>query len=708
MRTSPVHYIAPSAISITPNANNSQRDIAVYIARDTKIYQEWTLTGRNRRLADETGSVPYTIYARLNKSGEKTGYLVFVKKRLREEVWNDAYSSLTLDDKQTDGYSVLYTDNGFDVKVKSPDYYYVRLGDVTTAEDGQRTVTFDTGILGTDEYNSEWQMNPDMLPLRIGLGCTVNDEDVGMNPYVYWGQSLQLTATLTEGWSGTDIKRFHHWEISRKTDSDPQENRYWLDGDMRKEAFGKTGEITLRHLRNADDFNGAVATTFTVMAMEANPDYEEDSGLEQYLVLKTATINILAETVEEYKLALSDNIVSYSPQTGDYTPGANVTVGISATNQRGEVFDLTKGEVGNLALSVKYAPIGADSETTVPFPGAQDAIAVGTIPVSTAFASQKSVNVRLVRTVTIAAVEENEEPQTEEIEINHTTIAFVRDGEDSKVREWIYTRRTEPTTFSGSTGANALPSLITQGEVNPGGVADGDVEYANNIDEWVPNGWNDDPQGTGETYSFEYAAYRDYIHEDDEGNDSGGHWGPFSTPRPWSHYGKDGKSALVIDIDNDSDQFGTDSDGKVLVTQTRTTHVTMLYGTEEQAFLIAPPVAPTAFLFYDDGSSVPNIVATASINPVPDTDNKKYLVTVTINATDNNTPIFGKNGHTGLYVEITGSCAKGGPKTIRFSLAKVMGGAPGVSPTINQLALTGNGQELFLRARCLKRSDRQK
>ena len=80
-RTSPLYYIAPSAITITPNANGSPDDLAVYIARGTKIkifyppipalviegaeYQEWTLTGRNRRLADSTK--PYTIYARLRK-----------------------------------------------------------------------------------------------------------------------------------------------------------------------------------------------------------------------------------------------------------------------------------------------------------------------------------------------------------------------------------------------------------------------------------------------------------------------------------------------------------------------------------------------------------------------------------------------------------------------------------------------------------------
>ena len=88
-RTSVVHYIAPSVISITPNANSSANDLAVYIAKGAKIkvysqgiaalgwenntFQEWTLRGRNRRLVDNTK--PYTIYARLPKSNKKNGYL---------------------------------------------------------------------------------------------------------------------------------------------------------------------------------------------------------------------------------------------------------------------------------------------------------------------------------------------------------------------------------------------------------------------------------------------------------------------------------------------------------------------------------------------------------------------------------------------------------------------------------------------------------
>ena len=92
-RTSPVFYIAPSAISITPNANGSADDLAVYVARGAKIrvyspgcgigttdasFQEWSFAGRNRRLGDSAKE--YTIYGRLSKTDRTKGYLVFAPK----------------------------------------------------------------------------------------------------------------------------------------------------------------------------------------------------------------------------------------------------------------------------------------------------------------------------------------------------------------------------------------------------------------------------------------------------------------------------------------------------------------------------------------------------------------------------------------------------------------------------------------------------
>lgn len=279
--------------------------------------------------------------------------------------------------------------------------------------------------------------------------------------------------------------------------------------------------------------------------------------------------------------------------------------------------------------------------------------------------------------------------------------AKARNGTDGQGEESVYIRTKgavapyiadseNPVSCTDSNGKTSsddgyLPSAgLSNGEVESNAFEDS--AWGNVMGEMTEYGeCTASPKGASETWPYEWVMVRKMGAPDAKGQ------------RTWQSYSGTmtlhnnlAASALIIDIDNDNDQFGTDSDGKVLVQQTRTTNVTILYGTEEQAFLTTPSsVAPKATLRYDDGSSVPSTVATATIVPVSGTGNKKYLVTVTIKATGSNAAVFGSSGHTALYVEITGSCAKGGPKTIRFTLEKVMSGAPGVSPTINQLALTG-------------------
>ena len=189
----------------------------------------------------------------------------------------------------------------------------------------------------------------------------------------------------------------------------------------------------------------------------------------------------------------------------------------------------------------------------------------------------------------------------------------------------------------------------------------------------------DDPQGVNDTWKYEWEIKR----TKGDANDTTG-------KRSWLHYSGTmtlhnnlAESALVIDIDNDNDQFGVDADGKVLVQQTRTTNVTMLYGTQGQAFTNQP----SASLKYDDGTTVPSSVAEVSVENYSQ-GKTDYDITVTIKATGNNTPVFGSAGKNGLYVDIVGTCAKGGPLSIRFTLEKVMSGAKGVSPVIYQLELS--------------------
>lgn len=306
-RTSPVHYIAPSAISIVPNANNTASDLAVYIARGTKIkvnspgieelgmvgetWQEWTLAGRNRRLADT--AKPYTIYARLAKARKDDGYLVFAAKKDGNEGvedaepdWHDKYNYVTY---------LGMTDIGG--AITSDTYWYIKLGDVSLPEQGQRTVDLDTGILGTDEYNTKWSIGSMLLPQRIDLSCQIGGKNAGSPPYVFWGETLVLSARLVEGWNVNISSRVRRWTIERNTgntDADAAWNAIDRSG---LGGFGTTGVINLRHLHDSDDFAGAYTSVFTVTAWGDGEEVQE--GEEPVLaVLATGAVTVLAESAE--------------------------------------------------------------------------------------------------------------------------------------------------------------------------------------------------------------------------------------------------------------------------------------------------------------------------------------------------------------------------------------------------------------------------
>ena len=148
-RTSRVHYISPSVINITPNANGTYNDIAVSVAKGAKIkvwcksisgldidentnsYREWKFTGRNRRLADSTK--PYTIYVRMEKFDYNKAYLVFAPKNMIGGVWVDKYEYITPTGLASIEGSTYHSG-----------YWDVRIGDVTLPENGKRKITFDT------------------------------------------------------------------------------------------------------------------------------------------------------------------------------------------------------------------------------------------------------------------------------------------------------------------------------------------------------------------------------------------------------------------------------------------------------------------------------------------------------------------------------------------------------------------------------------
>ena len=318
-RTSPVHYIAPSAISLIPNANGSANDIAVHIASGTKIkvycrtlgidmvnatFQEWAIAGKNRRLANE--NVPYTIYARLPKTDKGKGYLIFAPK-------------LQVDDKWTDKYCYI-TPNGMSSEGTADDSnWYVKIGDVSEVDNAQRILDLDTGILGTDQYNSEWNLNPDDFPLRVEIDCTINDEPAGSYPYVRWSEQVRLSARLLQGFAAaTDLSQVDHWGIYKNLGEQAPElapTPDWPDA-QRKELFQTTGDITLYHSRDGvDDFDGAEACIFTVVAWGAPADATElDGGNPSYVQKAIATVTLHAETYE----VLSSEDIPDEPE--DFVP----------------------------------------------------------------------------------------------------------------------------------------------------------------------------------------------------------------------------------------------------------------------------------------------------------------------------------------------------------------------------------------------------
>lgn len=434
-RTSPCFYIAPTAISVSPNANGSASDIAVNVVRGAKIkvyspgvpalgysdvsFQQWTLTGLNRRLADNTK--PYSIYARLAKSNKEDGYLVFAPKVASGTEWLDKYAYVTV------GGLATGTANK-----NSEDYWYVKLGDVSLPTNNARTVTLDTGILGTDKFNTDWNIDPDQMPLRIELSATIDAKDAGDKPYVEWDKKLTLKANLLEGWANANVQRFHHFTIQRNTGNASSDKTYnYPDekSDSENPSSGRqmpNGSIDLSHARGTGDvFNGTVSSIWTVIAwgLKANvaDSTSSSSGTSGtvtanvYEKLAEKSINIMAETGEQYALEMSSSVVNYDPSSETYNPKDGIDVMVRATDQRGKVFKLTNAQLGAANLFVQYSLEHPEIWSNCDFNGAATAVAKANIPIK-AFEAQKNVNVRIVK--------------AHYLEIYRSHIAFIRNGED--------------------------------------------------------------------------------------------------------------------------------------------------------------------------------------------------------------------------------------------------------------------------------------
>ena len=100
-------------------------------------------------------------------------------------------------------------------------------------------------------------------------------------------------------------------------------------------------------------------------------------------------------------------------------------------------------------------------------------------------------------------------------------------GEDAKEREWIYTGKSEPTTFSGDT----LPANIKK---DVDGTTRTD-DYIATTDDFVPQGWQDTAIAIDETANrYVYASWRVWDKQTQR-------WGSFQPPILWGNWGVKGE-----------------------------------------------------------------------------------------------------------------------------------------------------------------------
>jgi hypothetical protein len=242
----------------------------------------------------------------------------------------------------------------------------------------------------------------------------------------------------------------------------------------------------------------------------------------------------------------------------------------------------------------------------------------------------------------------------------HQEVAKGQNGIDAQDVEWAYIRtktNVAPVIDDDENYTDSQGRDYTEDEHLPCVVGNANVEDNQNCYECT-----DDPKGVDDTWKYEWEIKRS------KGSATDGH-------RAWNYYqgtmtlhANYAESAFIIDTDNDNDQFGTDSDSKVLVQQVRQTTVALYDGADPQTL-----TALTATLVYEDNTSVPSTVAEVSTTPATGV----VEVTVKQNST--------ANTHSEIRAIITATCSKGSKQTT-FTLRKVMSGQPGLSPTIYQLA----------------------
>lgn len=222
-----------------------------------------------------------------------------------------------------------------------------------------------------------------------------------------------------------------------------------------------------------------------------------------YEYTRELTILKSSDTVVYELIPSADSIVV--DKDGNKTVNS-VSCDVYATSSDDKRYKLTALPAG---MSLKYGK-GENATTSV---------GIGTdVPVS---ASDKMV--------TFALYDSNNNMLDKE------SVPVLAYGKDGKGIEYIFKLQ------------NSAPSNPT-----PSGYAT-NTEYQRTDKEFVPSGWTDDPTGVDAVNQYEWVSKR---------VSTNGHWGPFSEPAEYAHFGKHAPKAKSSD---DIVTIPTDSDGNALL-----------------------------------------------------------------------------------------------------------------------------------------------
>ena len=241
-------------------------------------------------------------------------------------------------------------------------------------------------------------------------------------------------------------------------------------------------------------------------------------------------------------------------------------------------------------------------------------------------------------------------------------------GVDAQDIEFVYVRTTQnvPPTIAEDT---ETPQGYKNDDYKPfAKVSSGRIKGGSEANANTAVRCTDDPQGVDDTWQFEWEMKRT------KGAAVNGHreWNNYTTGSAMTLHNNFAASAFIIDLDNDNDQFGADSESKVQATQERSTKVTLYDGATPQTLKTDGGLSVS--LTYDDDTSVPNSVATYIATP--STGEVKVSILKNTNT---------EFSHDAIKALITATDTSNRSKSTVFTIRKILSGQPGLSPVIYQL-----------------------